>query len=69
MLHICSRDSENSTYTGNRNVILAKHRLQLPDDGLCKPKHVGATFIIMIVKYNLYALVGQIKNLKPNSIQ
>ena len=42
-LHICSM------YTGNRNVILAKHRLQLPDDGLCKPKHVGATFIILNV--------------------
>ena len=34
-------------YTGTRNVILAKHRLLLPDDGLCKPKHVGASFIIL----------------------
>jgi hypothetical protein len=37
------------TYTGIRHVILAKHWLWLPDDGLCKPKHVGATFIILIV--------------------
>jgi hypothetical protein len=29
------------------NVILAKSRLLLPDDGLCKPKHVGAAFIIL----------------------
>jgi hypothetical protein len=39
----------NDTYTGTRNVILAKHRLWLPDDGLCKPKHAGAAFIILIV--------------------
>ena len=35
--------------TGNRNVILDKRRLQLPDDGLCKPKHDGATFVILNV--------------------
>jgi hypothetical protein len=29
--------------------VIAKHRLRLPDDGLCEPKHVGATFIILIV--------------------
>jgi hypothetical protein len=39
----------NNTYTGIRNVNLAKHMLWLPDDGLCKPKHVGATFVILIV--------------------
>ena len=56
-------------YTGTRNVILDKHRLQLPDDGLCKPKHVGATIIILddfnCIKFynNLCALVGQIKDL------
>jgi len=59
-------------YTVTRNVILAKHRLQLPDDGLCKPKHVGATFIILnvliIISYNLCALVGKIKNFYPRSL-
>jgi hypothetical protein len=30
-------------------VILAKRWLWLPDDGLCKSKHVGAAFIILIV--------------------
>ena len=42
-------DTENiyiEMYTGTRHAILAKYRLQLPDDGLTKPKHVGATFII-----------------------
>jgi len=28
-------------------VTLAKHRLRAPDDGLCKPKHVAATVIIL----------------------
>jgi len=37
----------NNMYTGTGNVILAKHRLQLPNDGLCKPTHVGATVIIL----------------------
>jgi hypothetical protein len=41
--------SYNDTYTGTRNVILAKRWLWLRDDGLCKPKHVGASFIILIV--------------------
>ena len=41
--------SEYDIYTGTSNVTLAKHRLQLPDDGLCKPKHVAATFIIVNV--------------------
>jgi hypothetical protein len=36
-------------YTGTSNVILAKRWLWLPDDGLCKPKHVEAAFIILIV--------------------
>jgi hypothetical protein len=31
------------------NVIIAKRWLWLPDDGLCKPKHVGAAFMIFIV--------------------
>jgi hypothetical protein len=39
----------NDMYSGNRNVILDKRWLWLPDDGLCKPKHVGAAFIILIV--------------------
>jgi len=38
-----------------------------PDDGLCKPKHVGATLIILkvliIISYNFCAIVGQIKYL------
>ena len=47
---ICGHDTENmynNMYTGTRNAILAKHRLQLPNDGLCKPTHVGATVIIL----------------------
>jgi hypothetical protein len=36
-------------HNGTRNVILAKHGLWLPDDGLCKPKHVGAVLMILIV--------------------
>jgi hypothetical protein len=39
----------NNKYTGTSNVILAKHWLWLPDDGLCKPKHVGEAFIILTV--------------------
>jgi hypothetical protein len=49
---ICRHSTENfynDTYTGTRNVILAKHWLWLPDDGLCKPKYVGAAFMILIV--------------------
>jgi len=45
----CGHDTENiynKIYTGIINVILAKHSLQLHDDGLCKPKYVAATFII-----------------------
>jgi hypothetical protein len=38
-----------STYRGNSIVILAKRRLWHPDDGLCKPKHVGVAFVILIV--------------------
>ena len=38
-----------NVYAGTRNVILAMHTLQLPDDGLCKPKHVGASSIILDV--------------------
>jgi len=43
--HDGGHDTENiynDMYTRTRNVILSKHRLQLPDDGLRKPKHVGA---------------------------
>jgi hypothetical protein len=29
-------------------MLLDEHRLELPDDGLCKPKHVGAVLIIQI---------------------
>jgi hypothetical protein len=36
-------------YTGTSIVILAKRWLWLPDDSLCKPKHVGAVFMILIV--------------------
>jgi hypothetical protein len=36
-------------YTGTRDVILAERGLWLRDDGLCKPKLVGAAFIILIV--------------------
>jgi hypothetical protein len=49
---ICRHNSENvynDTYTGTRDVILAKRWLWLPDGGLCKQKHVGAAFIILIV--------------------
>jgi hypothetical protein len=45
---ICRHSTEhvyNDTYTGIRNVILVKHRLWLPDDGLYKPKHVGKAFM------------------------
>jgi len=58
---------DTETRTGTRSVILAKYRLWLPDDGLCKPKHVGATFIILnvsvIILYNLCALVEKIKKI------
>jgi hypothetical protein len=49
---ICRHNTEygyNDTYTETSNVILAKRWLWLPDDGLCKPKHVGAAFMILIV--------------------
>jgi len=36
-------------YTGINIVTLAKRRLQLPDDGLCKLKHVGANIIVLNV--------------------
>jgi hypothetical protein len=39
----------NDKYTGTSNVILAKRWLWLRDDGLCKPKHVGAAFMILIL--------------------
>jgi hypothetical protein len=35
--------------TGTSNVILAKRWLWRPDDGLRKPKHVGAAFMILNV--------------------
>jgi hypothetical protein len=43
----------NDMYTGTSNVMLAKHWLWLPDDGLCKLKHPGATVIILNVFNNL----------------
>jgi hypothetical protein len=49
---ICRHNTENihdNKYTGTSIVILAKRWLWLPDDGLCKPKHVGAAFMILIV--------------------
>jgi hypothetical protein len=49
---ICHRNTEygyNDKYSGTSIVILAKRWLWLPDDGLCKPKHVGAAFMILIV--------------------
>jgi hypothetical protein len=36
-------------HTGTSNVILAKRWLWLPDNGLFKPKHVGAAFMILTV--------------------
>jgi hypothetical protein len=47
-----------------------RYILKLPDDGLCKPKHVAATIVILkvfnslTIQNNLFALVGQIKNLR-----
>jgi hypothetical protein len=49
---ICRHSTEygyNDKYTGTSIAILAKPWLWLPDDGLCKPKHVGAAFMILIV--------------------
>jgi hypothetical protein len=49
---ICRHNTEygyNDKYIGTSIVILAKCWLWLPDDGLCKPKHVGAAFMILIV--------------------
>jgi hypothetical protein len=49
---LCRHNTEygyNDKYTGTSNVILTKRWLWLPDDGLCKPKHVGAAFIILVV--------------------
>jgi hypothetical protein len=48
---ICRHNTEhsyNNKYIANSIVILAKRWLWLPDDGLCKPKHVGAAFMILI---------------------
>jgi hypothetical protein len=39
----------NDKYTGTSNVIFSKRWLWLPDDGLCKPEHVGAASMILIV--------------------
>jgi hypothetical protein len=50
--HVCRRNTENiynDMYTWTSNVILVKRWLWLPDYGLCKPKHVGAAFMILIV--------------------
>jgi hypothetical protein len=49
---MCPHNTEygyNDIYTGTSIVILAKRWLWLPDDGLCKPKHVGATVMILNV--------------------
>jgi hypothetical protein len=35
-------------YTGTSILILVERWLWLPDDGLSKPKHVGAAFMILI---------------------
>jgi hypothetical protein len=48
-LHKISPGSYSQRLAKITIVILAKHWLWLPDDGLCKPKHVGAAF--MIFKY------------------
>jgi hypothetical protein len=50
--HIRGHNTEyvnNNTYTWTINVILAKHWLWLPDDGLHKPKHVEANVITLNV--------------------
>ena len=65
---ICCHNTDNinnDTHIGTRHVILAKHWMWLPDDGLCEWKHVGADFIILTILiisgfYNLYALVGRV---------
>ena len=49
------------------------HR-KLPDDGLVKPKHVGAFIVNLNVNFNIlkqfnYALVGRIKDLMNCSCQ
>jgi hypothetical protein len=52
MNQICHHNTEygyNDKYTGTSIVILAKTWLWLPDDGLCKPKHIWAAFMILIV--------------------
>jgi len=46
---ICSDNTEyfnNDLYIAINIVPLAKRRLQLPGDGLCKPKHVDANIIV-----------------------
>jgi hypothetical protein len=42
-------DSSEPEYTGTSIVILPKRWLWLPDDGLCKPKHVGVAFMTLVV--------------------
>jgi hypothetical protein len=47
---------------------LTKPSCRLPDDGLVKPKHVGAFIVNLTVNFNILkqlncALVGQIKGL------
>jgi hypothetical protein len=48
-VHCREGNISNGTHIGTRHVILAKHSLWLPDDGLYKPKHVAAAFIILII--------------------
>jgi len=50
MEEICSHNTEyfnSDLYIGINIVTLAKRRLWLLDDGLCRPKHVGATIIVL----------------------
>ena len=49
---ICSHNTEylnNDLYLGIHIVTLAKRRLYLPDDGLCKSKYVGANITVLTV--------------------
>jgi hypothetical protein len=46
----------------------------LPEDGVVKPKHVGAFIVIFNVNFNILkrfkcALVGQIKDLKDSTLR
>jgi len=50
MDEICSHKTEyfnNDLYIAINIVTLTKRRLWLPDNGLCRPKHVGANTIVL----------------------